>query len=396
MSCKKIKKIQAPGHDHSLVDEELEARSNLAVAKTSRKKKRIVEDPTLGADLTDKILRTAVGQLEESNDKPEIVLDFPDHEEDNEIEEEAVEIDLETNDEESRQLFELFKSSVGEISQRMDKQLAKTRHQVDPQVREIYTQLGSVLRLYKSGKLPKAVNTVASQKIPDWMELLELSDPMNWSVNAIQAVTVLFAQTASDGKCTRFYREILLEYVRELLERSRKVPKVVFQTLITAARRAKSFVLGVLIPMSEESQCTMKEARMISTIASRVKLPRDHANAFIIKLCTASDVTKTRTIFLARLIGKGQALAIQAIDAIVAYFLAFMGTEEKQPLLWHRAIFDFVKKYSKDILQEQRDSLAQLLRKHGHPQITPEIFKVFDTVPPREEQWGLGEGVPLL
>jgi essential nuclear protein 1 len=140
----------------------------------------------------------------------------------------------------------------------------------------------------------------------------------------------------------------------------------------------------------------MKEARVISTIASRVKLPRDHANAFIIKLCTTGDVTKTRTIFIARLIGKGQALAIQAIDAVIAYFMAFTGIDEKQPLLWHKAILDFAKKYGRDILYEQREALAGLLRKHNHPQITPEILKVFASVPPREEQSLIEEVVPVL
>jgi len=261
----------------------------------------------------------------------------------------------------------------------------KTRHEFDPKIREVYTQLGSVLHLWKSGKLPKAVNTVASQKVPGWLELLNLSDPPNWSPNAVEAVTELFAQAASDSRCQKFYRKVLLRNIREILESSRKLPKPVFQALMTAARRPKCFVLGILLPLSQEAQCTMKEARIISTIAGRVRLPRDHANAFLIKLCSAGEVTNTRTIFLARFIAKGQALAVETIDAVLAYFMAFLQFDGKQPLLWHRALVDFVKKYGRDLVQAQREAIAQLVAKHSHHHITPEVLKFFEEVPPREE-----------
>jgi hypothetical protein len=138
----------------------------------------------------------------------------------------------------------------------------------------------------------------------------------------------------------------------------------------------------------------MKEARVISAIATRVRLPRDHANAFIIRLCTA-EITTPRTIFLSKMIEKGQALAIQAIDAIVAYFLAFLAINEKQPLLWHRALFDFVKRYATDVTLEQRDALVPLVRMHPHAYFTGEIGKVFDAVPPREDMVE-AETIPVL
>lgn len=395
MSCKKIKRVAAPGHSTSLVDEELDARSTLAIQKTARQKSKNIQDPTLGADLTKKILKSAVAQIEEDEDGPkQTVLHFQKPEEPQDLEEEeAVEIDFETQDEESRDLFALFQGSVGEIAHHVSRTLQKTQHQANPEVQEVYRQLGSVLRLYKSGKLPKAVNAVASQQIPDWFELLEMSEPENWSPNAVKAVTVLFAQSAGDSKLEKFYYEILLEYIREKLETMKKLPAVLFQALFAAARRPKCFIKGILLPLSQEPQCTMKEARVISTIITKVRLPRDHANAFTIKVCSG-EVSVTRTIFIARMISKGQPLAIQAIDAIVAYFLAFQNVDEPQPLLWHKAMLEFAKKYGKDVTEEQRVALATLFEKHKHDKVTPEILATYKATPPREEGYGEETFVP--
>ena len=398
MSLKKLHPEKAPAHAQSLTQEELASRSNLVVPKATRQKKKEVEDPRLGPDMTQKILRSAVNQIVEEADNetrtaPEDVLaHLPSDDENDDNDNDAdLELDLETNDEESRALFEMFKPTISGVSHKLDHELAKTRHQVDPKVREVYTQLGSVLKIYKSGKLPKAINVIASQKIPDWQDLIELSNPMSWSLNALQAVTVLFAQSASDKRLTVYIREILLDYIREILEKSKKLPKQVWSTLMAAARRPPCFIKGLLLPLSNEPQVSVKEARVISAIVTKVRLPNDHMNALLIKICE-SDPTPVRTVFLSRLVSKGQALAIQAIDSILAYFLYFMAEDEKQPLIWHKTLLDFVKRYGKELTYEQREALDQLLQKHPHHQITQEIRSTLAKVPPREET---GESVNI-
>ena len=384
MSCKRIKKVNAPAHEQSLAEAELESRSNLAIQKTVRQKKKVIEDPRLGPDMTKKILNAAVEQLEEDKQIEDTSINLPSVDEDIDEDEEIV-LDFETNDKESADMFNLFKVQSEDTSKLMDEKLRKTAQQTNKKVREVYIQLGSLLRIYKSGKLPKAVNTIASQSIPDWLDLLYLTQPMNWSVNALNAVTLLFAQSASDRRCEIFYHEILLEYIENVLERSKKLPPQLWKALLGAARRPKCFIRGILLPLSE-SNCPQKEARVISLIVTRVKLPRDHANAFIIKICEG-DISMIRTIFLANMIAKGQALAIQAIDAILNYFLRFEAEpkEPKLPVSWHQALLDFVNKYGTELLYEQRDHLVILLKKHNHEKITPLIFEFLKNNPPREE-----------
>ena len=381
MSYKKLE--HAPAHEISLADAEIESRSNLAVQKTVRNKKKTIEDPTLGSGLTKKILKTAIEQLEEDKNKNEnSEIPLPAYNDAGDDDEEIV-LDYETNDKEILDMFHMFSSNVDTASKQLNKELSKTEKTNDPKIRAMYKELGTVLKLHKSGKLPKAVNALASQKIPDWLDLLFLSEPMNWSPNALLAVTKLFAQTSDDKKCETFYGEVLLEYVEDALEKAKNLPPMLWKSLIAAARRPKCFIKGVLLPLSQ-SNCSQKEARIISLIVRKIKLPRDHANAFIIAICQG-DISLVRTIFIAGMVSRGQALAIQAIDAILNYFLRFDQVDDKLPLLWHQALLDFVQRYGVELLYEQRDHLEMLLQKHKHDKITPEILKFLNENPPREE-----------
>jgi len=394
MSVKKIKKTSAPTHDQSLLNEEIIARSNLAIPKATRQKKKVIEDPSLGKDITKKILKTAVEQLEEHKETPEIDIHIPEGEEEEEFD--NIELDLEADDEESRALFELFKPSIVEEVEKLQDKIESTSHLNDENAIIIYKQLGQLLRSYKSGRLPKAVNVVASTKIGGWYELLLYSKPHEWSINALHAVTVLFSQSASDKRFTKFLRNIVLENMREILEKSKKLPRNVWQALIAASKRPSCFINGILDPLSKEIQCSQKEARVISAIISRIKIPRDHVNAFIIKLVEEKEINVTRTIFVARFVQKGQGMAIRTIDAIFAYFMQFTGETETQPVLWHKALLDFVKHYGKELLDEQKEALFELIQRQHHHSISAEIKKVLTETPSRNPNDRVEEYVPIL
>lgn len=389
----KIHFEKAPPHKQSLLETEIESRSNLVTPKTGlvRQKKKEIEDPRLGADMTQKILRSAINQIAEDDSvnhddteklKESLVVSI---DEDEENPDEEIELELETNDEESRALFEMFKNTIAhEASHSLDHTLTQTRHQVDPKIQEMYKKLSQFLKIYKSGKLPKAVNVLASQNIPDWLDLMYLSKPEEWSKNALEAVTTLFSQTASDERLEVYIREILFAYVENILESSKKLPKQVWNALLAAARRPPCFIKGLLLPLSTEVSISLKEARVISALVTKIKLPKDHMNALLIRIC--EDVpSPVRTIFVARLVSKRQALAIQAIDAVVAYFYNFLNIDEKQPLLWHKALLEFVKSYCIDLQNEQREAIVQIMQKHRHEQIDKEIISLFEKIPPREE-----------
>lgn len=65
------------------------------------------------------------------------------------------------------------------------------------------------MSMYTHGKMPKALNHVT--KLDKWADLLRLSQPENWSPNAMYKATIMFA---SSSKAGRFFELFLLPRVK--------------------------------------------------------------------------------------------------------------------------------------------------------------------------------------
>lgn len=386
MSSRPVKK-ESTEKRPSLFDEEQIARYATGSTRSAKSKGRDAHDPSLSADMTRKIIQVAREQMEDGREVPTIEIpSVPDAEDvDSSDEGSDVSVDLDNEDEEARKLFDIFKPTASQASVILTKQLKKTDVITDPKLMEVYRTLADLLRIYQVGKLPKAMNILASQTVAGWQELIEVTQPNNWTPAALKAVTNLFVNTASDGKCRKFFHDVLLEQVRRLLEGEKKVHRNVWDALIAASRRPKPFVYAILLPMAESTEISRKEARAISYIVTRSRLPRAFSNQFLVYITREGvEVSPTKTLFIARFVAKGQVLAIAAIDGILSYFLAYRGIQEEQPLIWHQALFTFVKNYGAELLPNQRDELEDLMNIHKH-KIDDEIRRVLRETPPRGE-----------
>lgn len=267
----------------------------------------------------------------------------------------------------------------------LPKKLHKTENISNNKAREIYQNLGKILKVYTSGKLPKALTVLSSQKVKDWLQLLYVSEPHSWSSNALFAITTLFTQTASDSKCKKFFTYILLDILQYHLENSHKLSAKVWQALLKSGRRPKPYIFGILIPIVEQNNFSKKEAKIFTQVIVRVKLPLEYSNAFLFKICSNPEISVSKTIVISKFIEKRQGLAIKIIDAIFAYFMGYLAIKEQQPIFWHQTLLKFVKNYGENINFEQREAFDQLLKFHKHPQITKEIYQILQKVPPRED-----------
>jgi len=50
-----------------------------------------------------------------------------------------------------------------------------------------------------------------------------------------------------------------------------------------------------------------------------------------------------------------------------------MTDERRLPVLWHQCLLIFVQRYKQDMSSEQKDAVYELMKKHNHEQITPDI-----------------------
>jgi essential nuclear protein 1 len=76
----------------------------------------------------------------------------------------------------------------------------------------VYNKVGLLLSRYKSGKLPKTFKIIPS--LPNWFEILMLTDPENWTPHATYEATRLFTSNLRTNDVVKFFSLVLLERVR--------------------------------------------------------------------------------------------------------------------------------------------------------------------------------------
>lgn len=62
---------------------------------------------------------------------------------------------------------------------------AAPKTKVSPKIVQVYTQVGTYLRRYKSGKLPRVFKMLPG--LQNWEELLYLTSPETWTPHAVFA-----------------------------------------------------------------------------------------------------------------------------------------------------------------------------------------------------------------
>merc|ERR1711991_367783 len=136
---------------------------------------------------------------------------------------------------------------------------------------------------------------------------------------------------------------------------------------------ASAFFRGILLPLAEGGDCTLREAAVVGAAMAKMSLPPIHASAALLKLCGIPYYNGPTSLFIRVLLNKKYALAFRVIDAVVNHFLTFRVEQRVLPVLWHQALLVFVQRYKQDITVEQKEAFRQLLRIKNHHIITAEI-----------------------
>lgn len=105
------------------------------------------------------------------------------------------------------------------------------------------------LSKYTVGKIPKAFKHIPSMQL--WEEVLYVTEPENWSPNALYQATRIFASNFGAKKAERFYRLVLLPRVREDIRKNKRLHFALYQTLKKALYKPAAFFKGILFPLCE-------------------------------------------------------------------------------------------------------------------------------------------------
>lgn len=145
-----------------------------------------------------------------------------------------------------------------------------------------------------------------------------------------------------------------------------------YMSLKKALFKPAAFYKGILIPMCQAGDCSLREAVIVASVLARTAIPVLHTSAAMLQLAEM-PYTGANSIFLRVMLDKKYALPFRVVDAMVHHFYRFLNDDRVMPVLWHQCLLIFVQRYKEDITSEQKQALMELLRKHNHPAITDDI-----------------------
>lgn len=241
---------------------------------------------------------------------------------------------------------------------------------IDPRVREMYEGVRDVMKRYRSGKLPKAFKIIP--RLRNWEQILFTTEPYNWSAAAMFQGTRIFCSVLSNAMAQRFYNLVLLPRIRDDLCEYKKLNMHLYNALKKALFKPAAFMKGIILPLLEAGDCTLREAIIFGSVIARSSIPVLHSSACLLKICEMG-YTGANSIFIRYFLDKRYALPYRVIDAAVFHFIRFENDKREMPVLWHQSLLTFAQRYKNDISSEQKEALLNLLRKQSHPKITPEI-----------------------
>lgn len=256
---------------------------------------------------------------------------------------------------------------------------------LDPRVKEMYEGVRDVMKRFRSGKVPKAFKIIP--KLRNWEQVLFITEPQNWSAAAMFEGTRIFSSGLAQHMAQRFYNLVLLPRIRDDLAEFNRLNTYLYRALKKALFKPAAFFKGIVLPLLEAGDCTLREAIIFGSVISASSIPVLHASACLLKICE-TEYSGANSIFIRILLEKRYALPYRVIDAAVFHFLKFENDRRELPILWHQALLTFVQRYKNDISSEQKSALFQLVRRKNHLKLTPEIRRELEAAKTRDSELG--------
>ncbi|KAI9033293.1 Bystin-domain-containing protein [Hyaloraphidium curvatum] len=254
---------------------------------------------------------------------------------------------------------------------------------MNPKVVEVYSKVGLLLSRYRSGKLPKPFKIIPSFK--NWDEILYLTRPEDWTPHATYQATRIFVSNLKGNMAQRFFELVLLDRVRDDIAENKKLNVHLYLALKKALYKPAAFFKGILLPLLESGNCTLREAAIIGSVVSKVSIPVLHSSAALLKVAEL-PYTGPSSLFVRILLDKKYALPYRVVDALVFHFLRFKQDKRQLPVLWQQSLLVFSQRYKEDMTPDQKDALLEVVKVHFHPTISPEIRRELGSSSSRMEE----------
>ncbi|KAL5013265.1 hypothetical protein ScPMuIL_007535 [Solemya velum] len=291
----------------------------------------------------------------------------------NEDDEKALQAFMSDNPSVRRTLADIIQEKITEKQTEIQTQMSDVAsvqiQQLDERVVNMYRTIGQILTKYRSGKLPKAFKIIPSLR--NWEQILYITEPEKWSAATMYQASRIFASNLNAKMAQRFFNLVLMPRIRDDISEYKRLNFHLYMAIRKSLFKPAAFFKGVLLPICESGDSTLREATILASILAKNSIPMLHSAAAILKIAEM-DYAGANSIFLRTLLDKKYALPYRVIDAVVHHFLRFIPDKRELPVLWHQSLLTFIQRYKEDISTEQKELLMELLRSHTHELITPE------------------------
>lgn len=225
---------------------------------------------------------------------------------------------------------------------------------------------------YKSGKIPKIFKIIPTLK--NWMEILLLTNPSEWTPNATYQATKIFISGLSPKMSEFYLRKILLKKIRVDIKDNKKLNSHYYDSLIKSIYKPAAFFKGIVLEICDCPESNLREASIIASVISKISIPLLHSAAVILRL-TSKNYSGTRAIILKSLLDKKYALPSRVIFSLKKYFISSKFDNHLPPVLWQQCFLIFVQRYKCEFSIDDQDEVIGLTKKYHHEEISNEIIR---------------------
>lgn len=291
----------------------------------------------------------------------------------NEHEESLVKKFLQASSQQTRTLADIIMEKIKEkeYEEAASAQVTEENHDDIPaKVIEVYTGVGALLQHFKSGKLPKALKMLPHLK--NWEKILWITRPDMWSPAGTFVVTRIFASNLNVKMAQRFLNLVLLEKCRDDIRNHNKLNFHLYMALKKSLFKPASFYKGILLPLVQSGDCTLREACIFGSVISKVSIPNIHSAAALLRLLQL-PYTGSTSVFVKIILSKKYAFPRRVISSLQTHFCNFIDEDRALPVIWHQSLLCFVQRYKLELEEEEVEGILSLIKKHNHGSISTEI-----------------------
>lgn len=247
---------------------------------------------------------------------------------------------------------------------------------LEPRVIEAYREVGKAFTTYTSGTTPKLFNILPSTE--NWEELIEITEPYNWTPQAMYAATIMFTSNLAPSSTEIFMKKFLLPAVRNDIRKNKKLNVHYYNCIKKSLFKPAAFFKGLILPMA--NNLNSKEAAIIGSILKKCSIPVTHASAAMMKLMEyckkgVNGVSVGALFFLRIILLKKYAMPVRVKESLVNFFYDYKTYNGVLPVIWHQCLLVFVQMYKNDLTEAEKEKIKEIISLKGHEGIKGEISK---------------------